>query len=217
MDVVVRRAETGRIYAYIAAHAAGLRIVDVSDPAAPVEVGSYEFEPTPAVTGIVVSGNLAYLASPDGLRIVDVSQPTQPVEIGLFPAISWDVTVAGNRAYLVEGQCSPLDGCDFGSLQVVDVANPAQPVRLAQTPLTYSQVVALSGENIYVVTRYGLGIFRQTDLSQSLSFWPQGAAIIITDIAIKDNYLYLATGRQGLKILNVAEAATPTQVYEFPN
>ncbi|MCK6623715.1 MAG: hypothetical protein DPW09_02140 [Anaerolineae bacterium] len=79
MDVVARRAETGRLYAYIAAHAAGLRIVDVSDPAAPVEVGSYEFEPTPAVTGIVVSGNLAYLASPDGLRIVDVSRPTQPV------------------------------------------------------------------------------------------------------------------------------------------
>ncbi|MCK6623714.1 MAG: hypothetical protein L6R45_00910 [Anaerolineae bacterium] len=127
------------------------------------------------------------------------------------------MTVAGSQAYLVEGQCSPLDGCDFGSLQVVDVANPAQPVRLAQTPLTYSQGVALSGENIYVATRYGLGIFRQTDLSQSLSFWPQEAALIITDIAVKDNYLYLAAGKQGLKILNVAEAATPTQVSEFPH
>jgi hypothetical protein len=148
---------------------------------------------------------------------VDVSRPTQPVEIGLFPVISWDVATAGNRAYLVEGKCSPLDGCDFGSLQVVDVANPAQPVRLAHTPLTYSQVVALSGENIYVATRYGLGIFRQTNLSQSLSFWPQGAAIIITDITVKDNYLYLATGRQGLKILNVAETTAPTQAGEFPH
>jgi len=216
MDVGVQHTETGRTYAYVAAYAAGLRVVDVTDPTAPVEVGALEFEPATAATGIVVAGQVAYLATQDGLRVVDVSNPTRPVEIAALPAVSWDVALAGDRLYLVEGQCNPLDGCMSGSLQVVGISDPASPARIGLTPLIYSQVMALAGENIYTGTRDGLVIFRQSDSSKPASYWPPTSTLLIRDIAVHGDYLYLAAGDNGLKILNVAEATAPTQVGEFP-
>ena len=40
--MAVETASDERIYAYVAAQGAGLRIVDVSNPAAPTELGFYE-------------------------------------------------------------------------------------------------------------------------------------------------------------------------------
>jgi len=48
-------------YAYVANASAGLRVLDVSDPSAPVEVGFFD---TPGVFwGIAVSGSYAYVAA----------------------------------------------------------------------------------------------------------------------------------------------------------
>lgn len=225
MDVAVQQVESGRTYAYIAAWTAGLRMVDVTDPTAPVEVGALEFEPATAVTGIALGGQMAYLATTAGLRVVDVSDPTHPVQLGALPAVSWDVALAGyGRLYLVEGQCSSLDGCDSGSLQAVDISNPARPRQVALTGLTYSQVVILAADaslspddyHLYAATRYGLQLFRSTDLSRLVGHWPPDSSILIRDMAASGDYLYLAAGDDGLKILNVAEATAPTEVGEIP-
>ena len=70
-------------YAYVAGGASGLRIVNVADPAHPVEVGSL---PTVApANAIAVAGGAAYVAAGfAGLRIVDVADPAHPVEAGFF-------------------------------------------------------------------------------------------------------------------------------------
>ena len=61
-------------YAYVAADNAGLRVIDVSTPAVPVEVGSVS---TPGFAlGVAVSGDYAYVAARGaGLRVIDVSAP----------------------------------------------------------------------------------------------------------------------------------------------
>ncbi len=60
----------------------GLRVVDVSNPAQPREVGFYD---TPGwAEGVAVSGAYAYVADGDGLRVVDVSNPAQPREVGFY-------------------------------------------------------------------------------------------------------------------------------------
>lgn len=228
MDVAVQQQPGGppREHAYIAAWAAGLRIVDVTDPTAPVEVGALEFEPTTAVTGIALGGQIVYLATTDGLRVVDMSDPTGPVQIAALPAVSWDVAHAGyDQLYLVEGQCSSLDGCNSGSLQAVDASDWANPRQVALTGLSYSQVVTLDDDvyasaddyHLYVATRNGLLIFRSTDISRPVGQWPPDSTILIRDMAAIGDYLYLAAGDAGLKILNVAQAATPTEVGEIPS
>ena len=71
--------------AYIADQEAGLRIVDVSDPAAPVELG-FLLMPFNA-ENVTVDGTKAYVSDgPGGLRIIDVSNPAAPVELGSFRA-----------------------------------------------------------------------------------------------------------------------------------
>jgi len=90
-------------YAYVADTTAGLRVVDVSNPAAPFEVGSYD---TPGwAYGVAVAGSYAYVADfLDGLRVVDVSNPAAPVEVGSYdtPGAAYGIAVAGSYAYVAD-------------------------------------------------------------------------------------------------------------------
>ena len=80
---------------------AGLRIVDVSNPSAPVEIGVYD---TPGYAeDIAVAGQYAYVADGHcGLRIVDISDPAHPVEVAYAYPLNYvfDVAVDGQYVYL---------------------------------------------------------------------------------------------------------------------
>ena len=90
-------------HAYVADHSSGLRVIDVSTPSAPVEVG---FLDTPAfASGVTVVGGYAFVAdSYSGLRVVDVSTPSAPVEVGFLdtPDRALGVAVAGRHVYVAE-------------------------------------------------------------------------------------------------------------------
>jgi len=90
-------------YAYVAFGEDGLRAVDVSNPAHPVEVGYYD---TPGIAGgVAVAGGYAYVADgSEGLRVVDVSNPATPTEVGFYdtPGSAGDVAVAGGYAYVTD-------------------------------------------------------------------------------------------------------------------
>ena len=92
-------------YAYVAALTAGLRIIDISNPAVPTEAGFY-VTPGRMPRGVAVAGNYAYVADSDhGLRIVDISNPSAPTEAGLYdtPESALGVAVAGNYAFVADG------------------------------------------------------------------------------------------------------------------
>ncbi len=84
-------------YAYIANSDSGLRIINMSDPTQPVEVGFYD---TPgSAGGVAVMGSYAYIADGYfGLRIVNVSNPANPYEVGFYdtPGDALGVAVAGS-------------------------------------------------------------------------------------------------------------------------
>lgn len=75
-------------YAYVADFKDGLRIIDMSNPAAAHEVG---FLDTPGTAyDVKVVGNYAYVADGyyGGLRIINVSNPAAPVETGFLDTAS---------------------------------------------------------------------------------------------------------------------------------
>ena len=85
---------------------AGLRVVDVSNPAAPAALGSL-----PALGGfatrVAYEAGRAYVSVQDvGMVIVDVSNPAAPVELGRYLVAGpsnfqiRSVAVAGNTAYI---------------------------------------------------------------------------------------------------------------------
>ena len=70
-------------YAYIADSFNGLRVVDVSDPTNPQEVGFFDPTGPTAGQGVFFSDPYVYLADGLGLLVLDVSDPTAPIEAGL--------------------------------------------------------------------------------------------------------------------------------------
>lgn len=97
----------------------GLRIYDVTNPAAAPQIGF-------AVIGgahekVHVASNRAYLASATGgIHIIDVMTPTNPVRLGGYdtPGYARDLYVVGNLAYVADQE---------GGVRVLNVANPANP------------------------------------------------------------------------------------------
>ena len=110
------------LVAYVVDGDGGLRIIDVTDPAHPNELG---FHNTPGHTlSTVAAGSLLYVVGGfSGLRILNVADPEQPLEIGSFPA--WgdcaDVAVVGDIAYTVT---------NWGGLIILNVRDPRAPVLL---------------------------------------------------------------------------------------
>jgi hypothetical protein len=89
---------------YVAALVAdNLHIVDVSDPAYPVEVGFYEV-PGQA-RRVAAAGNHVYIAAEGILHILDVSDPATPVVATFYDTLEFanDIAVAENHIYIADG------------------------------------------------------------------------------------------------------------------
>jgi hypothetical protein len=114
--------------AYLAAWGYGVLIADLTNPANPIELGRFEF---PFATAIEAHGNRVYVASTTNggiFKILDVSNPAAPQELGsLATSQTYDLTVRGNYAYLVDGSAF-----GDGGLRVIDVSNPASPLLVGQ-------------------------------------------------------------------------------------
>jgi len=138
--------------AYLANGLAGLKILDVADPANPVVVGELD---TPGNTvALHVVGGRAYLADDTGgLQVADVSNPAAPVALGHYrgagPIAS--VAVRETAAWLAAGP---------GGMETVDVSDPRRPRRLARFT-TPGSISSLAMEGQWVVARdTGVGLLR---------------------------------------------------------
>ena len=128
-----------------------MRIIDVSNPARPKEIGS--FEGPGNVTKIAVADNYAYLADySGGLYIVDISNPKKPRQLGQYgDFVVGDVAVTGNYALLAAGE-----------LDVVDVAKPDRPRQagsFSQQDCDTAWSVAVAGDYVYTISDAGLFVF----------------------------------------------------------
>jgi hypothetical protein len=219
-------AVSGR-YAYLVD--GDLRVMDVAAPIDPREVGIYE--PDGVAVGVEVAGDSAYVAvGTDGLRVVDVTMPTAPSQIGSYtPPTSTanvvDLAIAGDYACLAAQE---------GGLRILDISNPTTPVELGVYDVNADRVLA-QGTYAYVLSGdYELHIVDISDPNApvAVAFYelPTGASRNFADLAISENYLYIASGYEipivigssyWWKALYVADVSDPTapvwfDPYELP-
>jgi len=120
-------------YVFVAATDDGIRVIDVSNPDAPVEAAVFS---VPDVLDIFVQGDYAYFAASDaqgGFGILNISDPTNPILESLYNPFNsiqpFDVAVVGTYAWVAD---------PVGTEQVLlfDVTDPANPLELDafQTP-----------------------------------------------------------------------------------
>jgi len=201
-------------YAYVAAQESGLRILDISDPYNPYEVG---FVTTSYAEDVYVSGDYAYLADGwDGLRVINVSSRASPWIEGTHNPSGYvrGIKVGGPYAYLAAGS----DG-----LLVLDISNPASPsLEGSYTPANADfWDVAISGNYAYVAdypywdgNQYAGGGLRVISIANpaspyqvafyDTSGWPEG-------IFVYGSHAYLADW-SSLLIFDVGLPASPTEV-----
>ena len=110
--------------AYVAGD--GFRIVDVSFPDSPSEIG-YSDIPNLA-RGIVVSGSYAYVTDHffQGLRVFDITNPSNLNQVSFtsFPGRTRGIAIKGNYLYLQAG--SWQEEGETG-IRIVDISNPSSP------------------------------------------------------------------------------------------
>ena len=211
----------GHTYAYVADGAAphivrkALRIIDVSDPANPSEVGSYEeLEDARDVT---VVGSNAYVAG-GGLHIINVSDPTSPSEIGSYftprsdtqgppPSMFGDVVVAGNYAYLAEW---PMGDPSRWGLLIVDVSDLTEPT---ESGFYYGGVhdIVVRDNLAYVANPGGgLDVIDVSDPTEPTRFGDYSLPGIADSVAVAGDYAYVGLTDGGLAIVDISNPASPT-------
>jgi hypothetical protein len=193
-------------YVYIADDESGLRVVNVSDPAHPVEVGSLPMPGYAPFWDVAVQGNYAYIVADwqGGLRVVDVSVPETPTEVGYCGAAvnSRRVAVAANYAY-VGG---------LSNFAVVNVSSPVNPFATGFLTAKSTGVVVVGG-SAYVAGEWdGL---RVVDVSNPYA--PTQAGFLdlpgyAWELDLEGDYAYVANADHGLRVVDVSNPVAPVEV-----
>ncbi len=185
---------------------AGLQIVDASNPAAPVEVGSYAA--LEDAVDVQVEGSIAYVVDPwSGLHLLDVGTPSAPREVGRFdtPGLANSVAVADGRAYVVD---------QWAGLHIVDVSNAQQPVQVGRYAAPQQvDAVAQTGETAYIAGRAdGLWVVDLANRASPVAVMHIELPEIAQGLALMNGHLYVAAGDAGLYIYSLDNARAPQQV-----
>lgn len=129
----INRLQVHGNYVYAADELAGIHVIDISNPDAPVQVqlwndgcadlGGY----TARDIALNETGTLAAVGCPTGLHLLDLSRPASPTRVGGFAA-EWAnarVDIRGDRAWYA----------DANGLRAFDITTPSAPALVGETSL----------------------------------------------------------------------------------
>lgn len=190
----------------------GLRIIDVSNPRNPYEIGYFYEEGADFATCVQLLGDRCIAVVSSGLSILDISDPVDPMQIGHCAFSTRDektgLAVQGNFAYV-----SIL----YSGLIILDISNPEDPdsVGFIETSdLAFD--VAVAGDIAYVATyRRGITVL---DISDPTN--PEQIALYDTPdaarrVALDGELLYVADLDAGLRVIDVSDPANPNEIAGF--
>ena len=228
--------------AYIG-NADSLRIVDISNPASPLLLGSYQ---TPAAD-VQVVGAHAYIASAGRLKIVDISNPAHPTLRGTIDlpsrgeggsAQAKAVQVVGTIAYVINQQTIYGIPPHRSDLEILDVSNPNKPALRGSYPLGPSfNSFQIADNYAYIGGAVDIGgtarFFadyllildlhnpeRPVEQGYYLSDCPALIGCInylTSSLALVDSTVYLGfAGQPGIRLIDVSNPISPTLRSTYP-
>jgi hypothetical protein len=180
----------------------GLQVIDISDPASPTIVGTYD---TGITLDIAVAGDHAFLAEDGWLRVIDIGDPAHPTLVGSCGSLGLtrDVVVSGDHAYVAAG---------FSGLKVIDISNPASPA-LVGTYVTPDFAVGVTVSGKYAFVAGGASGLLVIDISD-----PTTPTLVGTcdtpgsarGVAVSGDHAFVADWTSGLQVIDISNPASPT-------
>lgn len=220
-------------YAYIASGtASGLRVLDLSDPTTPFEVGySINCDPCSEVEmwmadRVRVSGDYAYVLYFDGLNsktnyrlyVYDVSDPSTPQQMGYIclPDNCTSQFVEVDYVYITAFE---FDG--FSGVKVIDVSDPMQLIEVGsfETP-GMPQEVYVNDDIAYIADKNALVIYDVTDPGSPIelgSYAPVGVMALIHQVSVQGDYVYIVDAVFGIRILDASDFSQIQEVGSVPH
>jgi len=196
-------------FAYMCSGYLGLRIMDLSEPTNPVEIGRSPWSQWNYQScGVYINGDLAYLTYLNDGSVLDISDPAHPTEIHHWylddsPVI---VFVHGNTAvglYSEEDYPCLMDISDWNNVQVTsyfpELIGPSHPVGMV------GNYLCLAG--------WGVEMY---DISDPRN--PVLVAVVDDTVytgwsaKLSGNYVYLSTSFHGVRVYDVSDPLHPVAV-----
>ncbi|MCX7037906.1 MAG: hypothetical protein NT005_02045, partial [Spirochaetes bacterium] len=188
--------------AYVAGHAAGLRVIDVSDPSRLSDASLTAAVATRFAQSVALEAGLAFIADGDaGVRIVDVSG-VNPREIGAYR-----IGAAVGRVAVREGTL--FAACGAGGLRIVDASDPANPREVGSFAVPDAKDAAVQGPLLFLAA--GEGGVQVLDVSDPTRPEAVGSPIPVNARRIVlHGSIALAIGREGVAVLDITTPRAPT-------
>ena len=193
-----------RDYAYIAAGAAGLQVVDVSDRDNPVIVGSLDTAGT--AIDIKVRSNYVYIADAEnGLVVINVETPTAPVEVAVIDTagIAQDIDAQGDYVYVADGA---------GGIETFNVADPNNIFSVdVNLELAGVKAVAVQDDLMAAVSGTALALFDLSDPQKPLRITSVNVGNL-KNVAIDNGYIHVAAYSSGWAAYKITDTFTLQKV-----
>jgi hypothetical protein len=202
--------------AYVANCEDGLRVINVSDPSSPFEIGFLDI--FDHAYGVWVKDTLAYVTDGDrGLSIINVANPASMSEIGNCDTPSWayDVWVQDTFAYVADR---------YGGLRIINVADPSLPGEVGFYDSLDFEAVYVRDTLVYAAGG-GLCIINvaEPSLPVKVGFYGlDSSSYYVRDVWVQDSLAYLAVSSSlsdadscRLQIVNIANSASISDVGNY--
>jgi hypothetical protein len=181
-----------------------LVVLDISEPASPVQAGQGPEQVD--VHGLLIDEKYMYIAGDAGLQVFDISNTSSPELLGSYrtdgPYAS-GVAISGSYAYVAAGF--------WGGLTIVDISNPSEPAFVSSYKTSDTvEDVTVSGSYAYVAAGHaGFQIIDISNPSTPLHVGGYDTNGFASDIALTGNYTCIAAGNAGLKIIDISNPLAP--------
>ncbi len=176
-------------------------ISTISEPELLCWIGDYS---TPR-NAIEIQGDFAYIAGKT-LDIFDISNPSNPDQICEFEMVSdwlYDVCVSENNCFTLSDD----------SLFVVNVEYPSNPEVIDQynffgSYLDFQDDLLIVSKDYNYESPIGIGFFNFNE-SQQIDLLSEFFTDKAKDVYIHGNYVYVANGFSGLRIIDITNSGNP--------
>ena len=196
---------------------AGFKIISISDPSSPQEVGYIE---TPGTCNkLKVKDNYLFAGDgSEGIRIYDITLPDQPSLINIIEdslTVS-DFDVQDNYLSMVSwGGDAPNDASKLSIINISDIENPVKVGQVGKSTGYYFLKVFSSDTLLAVAMLYSIKIFNISDPGNPIELSQIDGGYQILDLFIDGNYLYVAWSGWGFRIFDITNPSAPVTMGHY--
>ncbi len=197
--------------AFSAEYGGDLTVVDINSTTAPLNICT--FTPLGTIREMQADGDQLYMSISDSggtkaLQIVDISNPVSGWNPDSY-SCELDDTVVG---FALKGDYLYLSNYGSG-FTVIDVSDPSETgwPFYRETTNTAGNITdcVIEGDNLYLLSAWlGIQVFDITDPKNPVYKGMYSTAGEALAIDVQDNYVYVADGLEGLKIIDVSSPST---------